>query len=177
MITFFPDRPDVLTRFTVRIEADKASYPVLLSNGNCTERGDAAEGRHYTVWVDPWPKPSYLFALVAGNLTALEDTFTTRSGRTVALRVFTEAHNAHKTAFAMRSLKAAMKWDEERYGLEYDLDLFNIVSVDDFNMGAMENKSLNVFNSRLVLASPQTATDDDYAAIEGVIGHEARVAR
>jgi aminopeptidase N len=162
----------VLTRYTTRLEADKASCPVLLSNGNCVESGELPGGRHFAVWEDPFPKPCYLFALVAGDLAALEDVFVTKSGRRVTLHIYTQAHNADKTSFAMRSLKAAMTWDEQRYGLEYDLDLFNIVAVDDFNMGAMENKGLNIFNSRLVLASPQTATDDDYAAIEGVIGHE-----
>ena len=171
-ITFYPDRPDVMTKFTVKIVGDKEKYPVLLSNGNLVAEGDLEGGKHYAVWVDPWKKPSYLFALVAGQYVALEDKFTTRSGRVVDLRIYTAAHNSSKTQHAMDSLKASMKWDEDRFGLEYDLDLFNIVAADDFNMGAMENKSLNVFNSRLVLASPETATDFDYNRIEGVIGHE-----
>jgi len=171
-ITFYLDRPDVMARFTTRLEADKAQLPVLLSNGNCVERGELPGGRHFTVWEDPFPKPCYLFALVAGDLVALEDSFTTASGRHVALRIFTAAKDAAKTAHAMASLKKAFAWDEVRYGLEYDLDLFNLVAVDDFVFGAMENKSLNVFNSRLVLATPESATDGDYAAIESVVGHE-----
>ena len=171
-ITFYLDRPDVMARFTTRVEADAAKYPVLLSNGNLVSRGAAPGGRHFTVWEDPFPKPCYLFALVAGDLAETADSFTTASGRRVALRIYTQAHNADKTGWAMESLKASLAWDEKRYGLEYDLDLFNIVAVDDFNMGAMENKSLNIFNSRLVLASPQTATDGDYAAIESVVAHE-----
>ncbi|QDZ17935.1 alanyl aminopeptidase [Chloropicon primus] len=171
-ITYYPDRPDVMTKFTVKIVGDKEKYPVLLSNGNLVAEGDLEGGKHYAVWVDPWKKPAYLFALVAGQYVALEDKFTTKSGRVVDLRIYTAAHNSHKTQHAMDSLKHAMKWDEDRFRLEYDLDLFNIVAADDFNMGAMENKSLNVFNSRLVLASPETATDFDYNRIEGVIGHE-----
>ena len=171
-ITFYPDRPDVMARFSTRIEAEKAKYPVLLGNGNLVESGPLPGGRHFTVWEDPFPKPCYLFALVAGDLACVADAFTTASGRAVDLRIYTQAHNADKAGFAMESLKASMAWDESTFGLEYDLDLFNIVAVDDFNMGAMENKSLNIFNSRLVLATPQTATDADYAAIEGVIGHE-----
>lgn len=171
-ITFYQDRPDVMAKFTTRIEADKTLFPVLLSNGNLIEQGDLKDGRHYAVWVDPFKKPCYLFALVAGPLVSRDDTFITRSGRQVSLRIWTPADDISKTAHAMYSLKAAMKWDENVFGLEYDLDLFNIVAVPDFNMGAMENKSLNLFNSRLVLASPQTATDADYAAILGVIGHE-----
>ena len=172
-ITFYLDRPDVMARFTTRVEADAAKYPVLLSNGNLVARGSAAGGRHFTVWEDPFPKPCYLFALVAGDLAETADSFTTASGRRVALRIYTQPHNADKTGWAMESLKASLAWDEKRYGLEYDLDLFNIVAVDDFNMGAMENKSLNIFNSRLVLASPQIATDSDYAAIESVVAHGA----
>ena len=173
-ITFFQDRPDVMSVFTTRIEADKKKYPVLLSNGNLVESGPVPgdDARHFTVWNDPFVKPSYLFALVAGDLGVVEDTFTTMSGRDVALRIYVEAHNLDKADFAMESLVKSMRWDEEVFGLEYDLDLFNIVAVDDFNMGAMENKSLNIFNSRLVLATPTTATDADYAAIEGVVAHE-----
>ncbi|XP_014508853.1 puromycin-sensitive aminopeptidase isoform X2 [Vigna radiata var. radiata] len=171
-ITFYQDRPDIMAKYTVRIEADKSLYPVLLSNGNLVEHGDLEDGRHYTVWVDPFKKPCYLFALVAGQLESRDDIFTTRSGRNVVLRIWTPKEDVPKTAHAMYSLKAAMKWDEDVFGLEYDLDLFNVVAVPDFNMGAMENKSLNIFNSKLVLASPETATDADYAAILGVIGHE-----
>lgn len=171
-ITFYQDRPDVMAKFTTRIEADKALYPVLLSNGNLIDQGDLEDGNHYAVWEDPFKKPCYLFALVAGQLVSRDDSFTTRSGRQVLLRIWTPAQDVSKTAHAMYSLKAAMKWDEDVFGLEYDLDLFNIVAVPDFNMGAMENKSLNIFNSKLVLASPETATDADYAAILGVIGHE-----
>ncbi|KAK7358602.1 hypothetical protein VNO77_00536 [Canavalia gladiata] len=171
-ITFYQDRPDIMAKYTVRIEADKSLYPVLLSNGNLAEQGDLEDGRHYAVWEDPFKKPSYLFALVAGQLQSRDDTFVTRSGRKVSLRIWTPADDVPKTAHAMYSLKAAMKWDEDVFGLEYDLDLFNVVAVPDFNMGAMENKSLNIFNSKLVLASPETATDADYAAILGVIGHE-----
>lgn len=171
-ITFFLDRPDVMAKYVTRIQADKSAYPVLLSNGNLIESGDLSDGRHYTVWEDPFRKPCYLFALVAGNLAMKEDTFTTSSGRPVALRIFVQEHNLNKVDFAMESLKRSMKWDEDTFGLEYDLDLFNIVAVDDFNMGAMENKSLNIFNSRLILATPDTATDGDFARIEGVVGHE-----
>ncbi|BAT06721.1 Os08g0562700, partial [Oryza sativa Japonica Group] len=171
-ITYFQDRPDVMATYTCRIEADKTLYPVLLSNGNLIEQGDLEGGKHYALWEDPFKKPSYLFALVAGQLDCREDSFTTCSGRKVTLRIWTPGQDLAKTAHAMYSLKAAMKWDEEVFGLEYDLDLFNIVVVPDFNMGAMENKSLNIFQSRLVLASPETATDGDYAAILGVVGHE-----
>lgn len=171
-ITFFMDRPDVMSKYTTRIEADKAAYPVLLSNGNLVDQGDLPEGRHFTVWEDPFRKPCYLFALVAGDLAMEEDTFTTCSGKEVKLRIFVKQHDIGRVAFAMQSLKRAMKWDEEVFGLEYDLELFNIVAVDDFNMGAMENKSLNIFNSRLVLATPDTATDGDFGRIEGVVGHE-----
>ena len=172
LITYFPDRPDVMSTFTTKIRADKTKYPVLLSNGNLVARCDLAGGRHMTTWVDPWRKPCYLFALVAGDLAVLEDTFETKSGRVVDLRIYAEAKNIDRCDFAMASLKRAMRWDEDRSGLEYDLDLFNIVAVDDFNMGAMENKSLNLFNSRLVLATPESATDTAFARIEGVIGHE-----
>ncbi|XP_056850552.1 puromycin-sensitive aminopeptidase [Raphanus sativus] len=171
-ITFYQDRPDIMAKYTCRVEADKSLYPVLLSNGNLISQGDVEGGRHFALWEDPFKKPCYLFALVAGQLASRDDTFTTRSGREVSLKIWTPAEDLPKTAHAMYSLKAAMKWDEDVFGLEYDLDLFNIVAVPDFNMGAMENKSLNIFNSKLVLASPETATDADYAAILGVIGHE-----
>ena len=171
-ITFHPDRPDLLSRFQVRIEADRESCPVLLSNGNCLETGDLAGGRHYAVWDDPFPKPSYLFALVAGRLEEVRDTFITASGRSVALRLHVEPGDAAYTAHAMASLKRAMGWDEQRYGLEYDLDEYNIVAVRHFNMGAMENKSLNIFNSKLVLADAETATDSELERIESVIAHE-----
>ncbi|KAL6501710.1 Puromycin-sensitive aminopeptidase [Orobanche gracilis] len=171
-ITFYQDRPDIMAKYTCRIEGDKSLYPVLLSNGNLIKQGDLDGNKHYAIWEDPFVKPCYLFALVAGQLESRDDTFITRSGRNVLLRIWTPAQDIPKTAHAMYSLKAAMKWDEDVFGLEYDLDLFNIVAVPDFNMGAMENKSLNIFNSKLVLASPETATDDDYAAILGVIGHE-----
>jgi len=171
-ITYYQDRPDVMTTFSVKIIADKASNPVLLSNGNPVATGDLDGGKHWAEWHDPFAKPSYLFALVAGDLSHVEDHFTTISGRDITLRIFTEEHHIHQCAHAMASLKRAMAWDEQRFGLEYDLDLFMIVAVDDFNMGAMENKGLNIFNSRLVFASPETATDNDYIAIEAVIGHE-----
>lgn len=171
-ITYFPDRPDVMTSFTVKIIADKTQYPVLLSNGNLIESGDLDGAKHFALWHDPFNKPCYLFALVAGDLGHIHDTFTTCSGRKVDLYIYVEKGWEGHATYAMDSLKRAMKWDEETFGLEYDLDIFNIVAVSDFNMGAMENKSLNVFNSRLVLADPDTATDWDYAAIEGVIGHE-----
>ena len=170
-ITWYPDRPDVLARFTVRIEGDRA-YPRLLSNGNLLEAGELPGGRHYAVWNDPFPKPSYLFALVAGELDVLEDSFVTMSGRKVDLRIFVDTGMAERATYAMDSLKRAMKWDEEAFGREYDLDLFMIVAVRDFNFGAMENKGLNIFNSSLLLADPQTATDVDYERIEGVIAHE-----
>lgn len=171
-ITYFLDRPDVMSIFTTRITADKATNPVMLSNGNCIEKGELENGRHFAVWHDPFIKPAYLFALVAGNLSCVSDEFTTMSGRKVALEIYTEAHNISRCDHAMQSLKRAMKWDEERFGLEYDLDIYMVVAVDDFNMGAMENKGLNVFNSKLVFASPDTATDMDYINIEAVIGHE-----
>ncbi|MBC6438831.1 MAG: aminopeptidase N [Rhodospirillales bacterium] len=171
-ITFYPDRPDVLATYTVTMDADKVRYPILLSNGNLVEACDLGDGRHRAVWHDPFPKPSYLFALVAGDLGSIKDTFTTASGRVVDLRIWSEHGNQEKCTYAMDALKRSMRWDEERYGLEYDLDIFNIVAVGDFNMGAMENKSLNIFNSKLVLASPETATDGDYDAIESVIAHE-----
>lgn len=171
-ITWYPDRPDAMAPFTVRIEGDKSAAPVMLSNGNPVERGELPDGRHYAVWRDPWPKPAYLFALVAGDLTSRDDVFTTASGREVALRIFVRPGDEGKYAHAMDSLKRAMRWDETAYGREYDLDLFMIVAVDDFNMGAMENKGLNVFNSKYVLARPETATDRDYELIEGIVAHE-----
>jgi len=171
-ITFYFDRPDVLTVFSTKIVADKAQYPVLLSNGNLVDKGDLEGGRHFAVWQDPHPKPCYLFALVAGDLSLVQDSFSTMSGREVDLRIYVEAHNLDKCAHAMQSLKNSMQWDEQRFGLEYDLDIYMIVAVDDFNMGAMENKGLNIFNSKFVLAKPDTATDVDYQNIEGVIGHE-----
>jgi aminopeptidase N len=171
-ITFFPDRPDVLCRFTTTIAADRKKYPVLLSNGNCTERGSLNGERHFAVYEDPFPKPSYLFALVAGDLGKIEDRFLTISGRKVLLQIYTHHHHLDKCGHAMHSLKKAMRWDEETFGLEYDLDQYMIVAVDDFNMGAMENKGLNIFNSKYVLCRPDTATDHDYQAIEAVIAHE-----
>ncbi|MDX8396819.1 MAG: aminopeptidase N [Mariprofundaceae bacterium] len=171
-ITYYQDRPDVMTEFKVRIEADKQTNPVLLSNGNLIGQGDLEQGRHWVQWHDPFAKPCYLFALVAGDLQCVEDHYQTQSGRMVSLKIFTELHHIEHCAHAMASLKRAMAWDEQCFGLEYDLDLFMIVAVDDFNMGAMENKGLNIFNSRLVFATPQTATDADYIAIEAVIGHE-----
>ncbi|WP_226632221.1 aminopeptidase N [Novosphingobium profundi] len=171
-ITFFPDRPDVLSTYSVRMSGDKATFPILLANGNCTAEGDGENGTHWAEWHDPWPKPSYLFALVAGELIANHGTFTTKSGRKVDLNVWVRPGDEGRTQHALDSLIASMKWDEETFGREYDLDLFNIVAVSDFNMGAMENKGLNVFNTRYVLADPDTATDADYDAIEGVIGHE-----
>ena len=170
-ITYYLDRPDVMSVFSTEIHADRARYPVLLSNGNPVEQG-ADDTRHWVSWEDPYPKPAYLFALVAGDLACIEDNFITCSGRDVKLQIFTEHHNRDKCRHALRSLQKAMRWDEEVYGLEYDLDLYMVVAVDDFNMGAMENKGLNVFNTRYVLANAQTATDDDYLAIEGVIAHE-----
>ncbi len=171
-ITYFPDRPDVMTIYRVTVRADKAACPVLLSNGNLVDAGDLPHGRHFAVWDDPFPKPSYLFALVAGDLSWLEDQFTTQSGRAVTLRIYTDPGNEDRCAYAMEALQRAMRWDEEKYGLEYDLNLFNIVAINDFNMGAMENKSLNVFNAKYVLANPETATDDDYANIEAIVAHE-----
>ncbi len=170
-ITWFADRPDVLARFTVRIEADR-SFQRLLSNGNLLEAGETAGGRHFAIWNDPFPKPCYLFALVAGELDVLEDSFVTESGRLVALRIYVDPGMAPRAAYAMDCLKRAMRWDEEAFGREYDLDLFMIVAVRDFNFGAMENKGLNIFNSSLLLADPQTATDQDYERIESVVAHE-----
>jgi aminopeptidase N len=171
-ITFFPDRPDVLSVYSVRMSGDKAQFPVLLSNGNPTAAGDNGDGTHWAEWHDPWPKPSYLFALVAGELVANRDSFTTQSGRKVNLAILVRPGDESRTDHAMRSLIASMQWDEEVYGREYDLDDFNIVAVSDFNAGAMENKGLNVFNTRYILADPETATDGDYDAIEGVVAHE-----
>ncbi len=171
-ITWFPDRPDVMARYAVTIVADVGRYPVLLSNGNLVDQGALPDGRHYAVWDDPFPKPSYLFALVAGDLQCVEDEHKTADGRNVALRIYVERENLDKVEHAMSSLKKSMVWDEQRFGLNYDLNVYNIVATNDFNMGAMENKSLNIFNSRYVLAKPETATDADYQAIEAVIGHE-----
>lgn len=170
-ITYFSDRPDVLSVYTVRIEADN-KLPILLSNGNKTGEGRLENGRHYTLWHDPFPKPCYLFALVAGDLAHIHDTYTTGSGRKVDLYIYVRRGDEDQCAHAMESLKKSMKWDEDTYGLEYDLDLFNIVAVSDFNMGAMENKSLNIFNTALVLAHPETATDIDFGRVESVIAHE-----
>ncbi len=171
-ITYFPDRPDVMGKYTVMLRADKAAYPVLLSNGNLIEEGDLDDGRHYAKWEDPFKKPSYLFALVAGNLVCQEETYRLHSGRDVLLQVWVEEGNLDKTQHAMDSLKNSIRWDEERFGLELDLDRFMIVAVGDFNMGAMENKGLNIFNTKFVLANPRIATDVDYANIEAVVGHE-----
>jgi aminopeptidase N len=171
-ITFFPDRPDVLSRYTVRMEADRQRFPVLLANGDEVDAGDLPAGRHYALWRDPFPKPCYLFALVAGDLIANRDTFTTRSGRDIALGIWVREADLAKTEHAMSSLKASMAWDERVYGREYDLAVFNIVAVSDFNFGAMENKGLNIFNSRYILADPETATDADFDAIAGVVAHE-----
>ncbi|GKX62563.1 aminopeptidase N [Pragia fontium] len=171
-ITYYLDRPDVLARFTTRIVADKKSYPYLLSNGNRIDQGELEDGRHWIQWQDPFPKPSYLFALVAGDFDVLRDKFVTCSGRSVDLELYVDRGNLDRADWAMTSLKNAMKWDETRFGLEYDLDIYMIVAVDFFNMGAMENKGLNVFNSKYVLAKAETATDKDYLNIESVIGHE-----
>ncbi|KUE79031.1 aminopeptidase N [Aeromonas schubertii] len=171
-ITYYLDRPDILARYSTRITADKGKYPYLLSNGNKVASGDLDGGRHFVQWQDPFPKPSYLFALVAGDFDVLRDHYVTRSGRQVALEIFVDKGNLERADFAMESLKKAMKWDEERFGLEYDLDIYMIVAVDFFNMGAMENKGLNIFNSKFVLANPATATDLDYHGIERVIAHE-----
>ncbi|MGB9988422.1 aminopeptidase N [Pseudoduganella rhizocola] len=171
-ITYFPDRPDVMARYTVMLRADKAKYPVLLSNGNLIEEGELPDGRHYAKWEDPFKKPSYLFALVAARLVCQEETYKLNSGREVLLQVWVEEGNLDKTDYAMQSLKNSIRWDEERWGLELDLDRFMIVAVGDFNMGAMENKGLNIFNTKFVLANPRVATDVDYAGIEAVVGHE-----
>ncbi len=171
-ITFFLDRPDIMCRFTTKIVADKARYPVLLGNGNLHSQGELEGHRHWAVWEDPFPKPTYLFALVAGDLGVVSDRFTTSSGREIALNIYCDPGNEAKCGHAMRSLKASMKWDEEVYGREYDLDIYNIVAVDSFNMGAMENKGLNIFNSHYVLADEDTATDQNFLGIESVIAHE-----
>ena len=171
-ITYFPDRPDVMAVYTTRIEADKAEAPVLLANGNLVEHGEVSDGRHFAVWHDPHPKPSYLFALVGGDLACVEDHYVTMSGRNVTLRIYVEHGKQDRCTYAMESLKRAMRWDEQVFGREYDLDIFMIVAVSDFNMGAMENKGLNVFNDKYVLASADTATDADFAHIEAVIAHE-----
>ncbi|HIF09670.1 MAG TPA: aminopeptidase N, partial [Sneathiellales bacterium] len=171
-ITYFFDRPDVMACYRSTLIAKKTKYPVLLSNGNPIETEDLDDGYHRAVWDDPFPKPSYLFALVAGDLAHVEDSFVTESGRTIPLRIYTEPRNVDKCDHAMDSLKSSMAWDEKVYGLEYDLDVFNIVAVEDFNMGAMENKGLNVFNAKFIVAKPETATDLDYEFIEGVVAHE-----
>jgi aminopeptidase N len=171
-ITYYPDRPDVMAVFTTRIEADKSEAPVLLANGNLKDSGDLPAGRHFAVWHDPWPKPAYLFALVGGKLGHLEDSFVTASGRKVALRIYVEPGKEDRAGYAMDSLKRSMRWDEQVFGREYDLDVFMIVAVSDFNMGAMENKGLNVFNDKYVLASSATATDNDFVSIEAIIAHE-----
>ena len=176
-ITYFLDRPDNLSVFTVRIEADQEQYPVLLSNGNRVQSGELAPDengkiRHFAVWHDPFPKPSYLFALVAGDLGSIHDSFITMTGRRIALDIYVEHGNEPRARYAMDALKRSMRWDEEAYGREYDLDIFMIVAVSAFNMGAMENKGLNIFNDKVLLATPETATDDDYARIESVVAHE-----
>src|SRR6476661_10650942 len=172
-ITYFPDRPDVMAVYTTRIEADVADAPVLLANGNLTAAGAVAgANRHFAIWHDPFPKPSYLFALVGGHLAFVEDRFRTMSGREVTLRIYVEPGKEDRCGYAMDSLKRAMRWDEQTFGREYDLDIFMIVAVSDFNMGAMENKGLNIFNDKYILASPATATDSDYAAIEAIVAHE-----
>ncbi|HEX5338430.1 MAG TPA: aminopeptidase N, partial [Gallionella sp.] len=171
-ITYFPDRPDVMAKYTVMLRGDRKKYPVLLSNGNLIEEGDLGDGRHFAKWEDPFKKPSYLFALVAGKLVCQEEKFRLNSGRKVLLQVWVEPGNLDKTQHAMESLKHSIRWDQERFGLELDLDRFMIVAVSDFNMGAMENKGLNIFNTKYVLANPSIATDTDYANIESVVGHE-----
>lgn len=171
-ITYFLDRPDVLAKYTTRLCADKKRYPVLLSNGNLMESGSTPDGRHWALWQDPFKKPSYLFALVAGDLACVRDEFITASGRCVSLQIYVEPGAQTQCAHAMESLKKAMRWDEEVYGREYDLDILMIVAVSDFNMGAMENKGLNIFNSKYILAAPHTATDEDFLGIEGVVAHE-----
>lgn len=171
-ITYYLDRPDVLAVFTTRIEGSLQDTPRLLSNGNRVDAGELPDGRHFAVWHDPFPKPSYLFALVAGDLALVADRFVTRSGRTVAVEIYVEPGREDRCAYAMDALKRSMRWDEEAFDCEYDLDVFMIVAVSDFNMGAMENKGLNVFNDKYVLALPRTATDQDYANIEAIIAHE-----
>ena len=171
-ITYYPDRPDVMAVFTVSIVADKQQWPIMLANGNLQQQGQFDDGRHWVRWHDPHPKPSYLFALVAGTLHCQQDSFVTMSGREVTLQIYVDPENSHKCDHALNSLKQAMSWDEKTYGREYDLDVFMIVAVNDFNMGAMENKGLNIFNSACVLASPETATDKDYHTIQSIVGHE-----
>ena len=171
-ITYYYDRPDILATFRVTMTADKAIAPVLLANGNLIDSGDLEGGLHYAVWDDPFPKPSYLFAMVGGDLGSIHDSFTTASGRKVALGIYCTHGKEDECLFAMDSLKRSMAWDERRFGREYDLDVFNIVAVSDFNFGAMENKGLNIFNDKLVFAKPETATDDDYYNVERVIAHE-----
>jgi aminopeptidase N len=171
-ITYFLDRPDVMARYTTTIIADQSRYPILLSNGNLVDKGQLQNGRHWVRWEDPFKKPSYLFALVAGDLEFIEDHFTTMSGRRITLQIFVEKGNQDKCAHAMQAVKKAMLWDEEAYGREYDLDIYMIVAVSDFNMGAMENKGLNIFNTKYILAKPDTATDDDFLHVESVIAHE-----
>ena len=171
-ITYYLDRPDVMARFHTTIVAERAQYPLLLSNGNPVARGDAQNGRHFVSWADPFPKPCYLFALVAGDLDTLTDVFRTRSGREVSLQIYVDKGEGDKCRHAMESLKKSMRWDEERFGLEYDLDIYMIVAVSDFNMGAMENKGLNIFNTKYVLAKAETATDYDFDGVESVIAHE-----
>jgi|GEM_PF-87980 len=171
-ITYYLDRPDVMAKFTTKIIADKGNFPILLSNGNCIDSGDLDSGNILATWEDPFPKPSYLFALVGGDLEHIEDSFTTASGRNVALRIYSEEKYLGRLSHAMESLKKSMKWDEERFGLEYDLDIFMIVAVDSFNAGAMENKGLNIFNTSCVLADPKTETDDNFLRVEGVVAHE-----
>ncbi len=171
-ITYYPDRPDVMAEFSVKIIGDRETCPVMLSNGNRVDQGVLGDGRHWVQWDDPFPKPAYLFALVAGDLACLSDEFITRSGRKVALKIYADARDLDKCDHAMRSLKHSMKWDEDVYGLEYDLDIFNIVAVSHFNMGAMENKSLNIFNTKCVLAKAETATDGDFHSVESIVAHE-----
>ena len=171
-ITYYLDRPDVMAPFTTTLMANRERFPILLSNGNPGAHGELADARHYATWIDPFPKPSYLFALVAGDLTCISDRYVTNSGREISLRIYVQHQNADQCAHALASLKNAMRWDEQVYGREYDLEIYQIVAVDDFNMGAMENKGLNIFNSRYVLARPETATDDDFENIESVIAHE-----
>src|SRR5919201_101823 len=172
-ITYFPDRPDVMAIYTTRVEAEKAEAPVLLANGNPVAAGDVPDTtRHFAVWHDPFPKPSYLFALVGGKLACVEDRFRTMSGREVTLRIYVEPGKERRCLYAMDSLKRAMRWDETAFGREYDLNIFMIVAVSDFNMGAMENKGLNIFNDKYILASPETATDNDFERIEAIVAHE-----
>ena len=171
-ITYYLDRPDVMAKFTTKIIGDKKKYPIMLSNGNPIAKGELDNGKHWIEWEDPFKKPAYLYALVAGDLGLVKDTFTTMSGREIALEIYVDKGNEDKCDHAMESLKKSMKWDEQRYSLEYDLDIYMIVAVDSFNMGAMENKGLNIFNTSCVLAKQETATDNDFLSVEGVIGHE-----